>query len=140
MKLNVIGKNLIIMKIRIALLCALMLASLSGCEELGIPDPEKEAARKQAEGEAIGSACRHAGRALEDCFERNPRASKAAIFAGWRSMNDYMTENNIATVPPEKPEPVAEGDARMPAESDRSANERKGDQHSRRIDLSRRHG
>lgn len=72
--------------------------ALSGCEELGIPDPAKDAARAQAEGEAIGSACRHAGRALEDCYARNPTAEKAAIFAGWLSMNDYMTENNLDVI------------------------------------------
>ncbi len=134
MKLHVTSKHIIAMIIRTALLCAMMLASLSGCEPLGIPDPEKEAARKQAEGEAIGSACRHAGRALEDCFDRNPRAVKAAIFAGWRSMNDYMTENNIATVPPEAPAPVADDQAEMPAKSDKAAG------HSRREVPNRRHG
>ncbi|KAA3653627.1 MAG: hypothetical protein DWQ11_07615 [Proteobacteria bacterium] len=78
----------------------MLLAMLSGCEELGIPDPAKEAARTQAEGEAIGSACRHAGRALEDCYTLNPKASKADIFSGWRNMNDYMIENKIDIVPP----------------------------------------
>jgi len=98
------------MNIRIILASALLLATLSGCEELGIPDPTKDAARKQAEGEAIGSACRHAGRSLEDCYARNPKAIKAAIFTGWRSMNDYMTENKMEIVPPpadSAPEPHA---------------------------------
>jgi hypothetical protein len=113
------------------------LTVLSGCEELGIPDPEKEAQRQQAEGEAIGSACRHAGRALEDCFERNPRALKAAIFAGWRSMNDYMTENNIPVVPP----PGPAGDESMNGESaDRPADARRDAGHSRRSDRDRDHG
>lgn len=88
------------MNIRIILACAVLLASLTGCEELGIPDAKKDAERKQAEGEAIGSACRHAGRSLEDCYARNPRAPKAAIFSGWRSMNDYMIENKLEIVPP----------------------------------------
>ncbi|QID18706.1 hypothetical protein G3580_14395 [Nitrogeniibacter mangrovi] len=88
------------MKIRTTLLCLTLVTVLTGCEELGIPDAKKEAARKEAEGEAIGSACRQSGRALEDCYARNPKASKAAIFSGWRSMNDYMTENNIPTIAP----------------------------------------
>jgi hypothetical protein len=100
MNFIVTTRNLNIMKTRIVLLCALMLTTLSGCEELGIPDPQKEAERKQAEGEAIGSACRQSGRALEDCFERNPKASKAAVFAGWRNMNDYMRENNMSDAAP----------------------------------------
>ncbi|WP_333857404.1 hypothetical protein [Denitromonas sp.] len=88
------------MTIQSAVLALALLAALTGCEELGIPDPVKEAARAQAEGEAIGSACRYAGRALEDCFSLNPKASKADIFNGWRNMNDYMTENKIDVVPP----------------------------------------
>ncbi|MCB1886834.1 MAG: hypothetical protein KDH20_04445 [Rhodocyclaceae bacterium] len=77
--------------------------ALSACEELGIPDPEKRAAAALAEGRAVGGACRHAGRALEDCFALNPEAQKAAVFEGWRSMNDYMTENKIESVKPEIP-------------------------------------
>jgi len=100
MNFIVTTRNLNIMKTRIVLACALLLTVLSGCEELGIPDPQKEAERKQAEGEAIGSACRQSGRALEDCFGRNPKASKSAVFAGWRSMNDYMRENNMSDAPP----------------------------------------
>lgn len=101
------------MNIRILLACCALLVSLTGCEELGIPDPQKDAERKQAEGEAIGSACRHAGRSLEDCYTRNPKALKAAIFSGWRSMNDYMTENNLEVVPPPA-DPMPEA----PTESD----------------------
>lgn len=82
------------------LLCFLAFL-LAGCELLGIPDPAKEAATRDAEGRAIGSACRHAGRALEDCFTLNTTADKASVFAGWKEMNDYMLENNIETVKPQ---------------------------------------
>ncbi len=71
---------------------------LAGCEMLGIESPEKVAAAKEAEGKAIGGACRHAGRAIEDCYMLNKRADKAAVFAGWREMNDYMRENKIEAV------------------------------------------
>lgn len=82
---------------------ALIVASvalLSGCDMLGIESPEKVAAAKEAEGRAVGGACRHAGRAIEDCYALNRRVDKAAIFAGWRDMNDYMRENKIEPVTP----------------------------------------
>ncbi|WP_323002763.1 hypothetical protein [Denitromonas sp.] len=106
------------MKIRPVVIAVALLATLSGCEELGIPDPAKEAARAQAEGEAIGSACRHAGRALEDCYTLNPKASKADIFSGWRNMNDYMIENKIDIVPPTLADTTSHAPATEPAASD----------------------
>ena len=72
---------------------------LSGCDALGIDSPEKLAAVRDADGKAIGGACRHAGRAIEDCYVLNKKADKAAVFAGWRDMNDYMRENKIEPVP-----------------------------------------
>ncbi len=74
---------------------------LAGCDQLGIESASAIAARKEADGKAIGGACRHAGRAIEDCYGMNRRAEKAAIFAGWREMNDYMRENKIESVPPQ---------------------------------------
>ncbi len=73
---------------------------LAGCEQLGIETPETLAAARQADGRAVGGACRHAGRALEDCFILNKKVDRAAIFAGWRDMNDYMRENKIEIVAP----------------------------------------
>lgn len=77
---------------------------LAGCDmiggALGIESPEKVAASREAEGKAIGGACRHAGRAIEDCYALNKKADKASIFAGWRDMNDYMRENKIEPVAP----------------------------------------
>lgn len=106
----------------VVLLASLM---LSGCELLGIESTEKLAATRDAEGRAIGAACRHAGRALEDCYALNRRSDKAAVFAGWREMNDYMRENKIDDVAPalsthvagaKSPEPAAEVD-RKPADT-----------------------
>jgi len=88
-------------------LIALVLASslLAGCDmlggALGIESPEKVAAAREAEGKAIGGACRNAARAIEDCFTLNRKADKAAVFAGWREMNDYMRENKIDPVTPQ---------------------------------------
>ena len=78
---------------------------LGGCERLGIPDFTKSSANAEADGKAIGGACRHAGRAIEDCYNLNPGAQRAAVFAGWREMNDYMAEKNIAEVEPKVPPP-----------------------------------
>ncbi len=83
-----------------AALLASMLV-LGGCGLFGEESPESIAARKEADGKAVGAACRHAGRAIEDCFTLNKRADKAAMFAGWREMNDYMRENKIDAVPPQ---------------------------------------
>ena len=83
------------------LLLPLTLLGLAGCDLLGIEPASAVAERRMAEGRAVGGACRHAGRAIEDCFELNPRADKAAVFAGWREMNDYMTENKIEVVKPD---------------------------------------
>ncbi|WP_157269284.1 hypothetical protein [Azohydromonas aeria] len=94
------------MKPRLPLLL-LLVAALAGCEQLGIESPGSTAARREAEGKAIGGACRHAGRAIEDCYTLNRKADKAAIFAGWREMNDYMRENNIQAVAPVLPPPGA---------------------------------
>ena len=92
---------------RPTLLLPLVLAALlSGCELLGIESPEKLAAAKEADGKAIGSACRHAGRAIEDCYRLNAKAQRAAVFAGWREMDEYMRENKLDAVAPTLAPPV----------------------------------
>lgn len=77
------------------------LTLLAGCDMLGVESASATAARREAEGKAIGGACRHAGRAIEDCYGLNRKADKAAVFAGWREMNDYMRENKVETVVPQ---------------------------------------
>ena len=88
---------------RIALSSLVLVAAslAAGCEMLGIDSPEKLASAREAVGKAIGGACRHAGRAIEDCFVMYKKADRAAVFAGWRDMNDYMRENKIEPVPPQ---------------------------------------
>jgi hypothetical protein len=86
-------------------LCAL--AVLSGCDQLGLESGTAVAARKEAEGKAIGSACRHAVRAIEDCYTLNAKAQKAAVFAGWREMDEYMRENKLEGVVPVVPRKTA---------------------------------
>ena len=84
-----------------------LLAALAGCEQLGIDDPVKVSAAREADARAIGSACRHAMRAIEDCYVMNPRAQKAAVYAGWREMDEYMRENKVEGVKPVVPRPGA---------------------------------
>ena len=81
-------------------LCLLGATALTGCDWLGLESATASAARREAEGKAIGGGCRHAGRAIEDCYLLNKRADKAAMFNGWREMNDYMRENQIEAVKP----------------------------------------
>jgi len=104
---------------------------LAGCDMLGIESAQVLAERREADGKAVGGACRHAGRALEDCYTLNRKADKSAVFAGWREMNDYMRENKIDEVSPQlgpntelaakpaaaeaKPDPEADRRATKPA-------------------------
>ena len=86
-------------------LAAAMPVLLSACDIPGLgPDPR--AVQREAEAKAVGGACRHALRGLEDCFTLNPKAPKAAVFAGWKEMDAYMRENKLETVEPQLP-PVA---------------------------------
>lgn len=103
-----------------------LLTLLAGC--LGDEPAEALAARKEAEGKAVGGACRHAGRAIEDCFALNKRADKSAMFTGWREMNDYMRENKVEAVPPQgvataeaAPEKHAESGAEKAKKADDAA-------------------
>lgn len=91
--------------LRWRLAVGLLLLPLTGCEWLGIDDPAKLAAAKEAEGKAVGSACRHAQRAIEDCYTLNPKAQKAAVFAGWKEMDEYMRENKLEGIAPVVPRP-----------------------------------
>jgi len=93
-------------------LCAL----LGACDMLGIESGTEVAARKESEGKAIGSACRHAMRAIEDCYTLNKKASKSAVYAG------------IAPVVPRTPPPKptdGEGDATAAAADGEAADKEK---------------
>ena len=90
-------------------LAAAMHVLLSACDIPGLgPDPR--AVQREAEAKAVGGACRHALRGLEDCFTLNPKAPKAAVFAGWKEMDAYMRENKLEGTPSVlgKAEPKAE--------------------------------
>ncbi len=71
---------------------------LAGCDIPGLgPDPR--IAKREADAKAIGSACRHSLRGIEDCYKQNDEASKSDIFTGWKDMDQYMRENKIEGVP-----------------------------------------
>jgi hypothetical protein len=99
---------------------ALFIPFLVACdavqERMGLPI----AAKVEAEGKAIGSACRHAGRGLEDCFRLNAKADKAAVHTGWKEMNEYMLKNNMQAITPEFP-------ASLPTKAAAHANDEKPD-------------
>lgn len=107
----------------------LILVSLAGCEQvnqkLGLEDPARKEARLEGEGRAVGSACRQSGRAIEDCYSIYNWLPKAAIFAGWREMDEYMRENQIETVvpqlPPAEPPGVKKKKKKKPAEGEDEA-------------------
>lgn len=116
---------------RLAVLALFTLAPLwlAGCDQLGIESSTVTAARREAEGKAIGAGCRHSARSVEQCYAQNKRADKAAVFTGWKEMTEYMAANKIDAVPPppdpaiatsattvaEAPPEEAEADAKKPA-------------------------
>ena len=82
---------------------------LSGCDQIAALMADPRVAQREEEARAIGGACRHALRGIEDCYTLNPKAAKAAVFAGWKDMDAYMRENKIEGTPSvlgkaEKPE------------------------------------
>ena len=82
---------------------------LTACDKIPGLGPDPRVAQREEEAKAIGGACRHALRGLEDCYTLNPNAPKASVFAGWKDMDAYMRENKIEGAPSvlgkvEKPE------------------------------------
>jgi hypothetical protein len=109
------------MTLRLLILSLALL--LAGCDIPGMgPDPR--AAQREADGKAIGGACRYSLRAIEDCYRLNEKASKTAIFAGWKDMDQYMRENKIEGQVPaldkEEKTPVAEN-KKPPAPQEKAA-------------------
>ena len=72
---------------------------LTACDKIPGLGPDPRVAQREEEAKAIGGACRHALRGLEDCYTLNPKAPKALVFAGWKDMDAYMRENNIQGTP-----------------------------------------
>lgn len=102
------------------LLALTLIFSLTACDQLQRQllgeDPAAKTARQEAEGKAVGGACRHSGRAIEDCYAIYHWLQKAAIFAGWQEMDSYMRTNSIESVEPQLPPPQPPGAKRKAAE------------------------
>lgn len=73
---------------------------LAGCDlEALLADPK--IAQREADAKAVGGACRHGLRSIEDCYSLNEKSSRAAIFAGWKEMDQYMRDNKIEGIVPQ---------------------------------------
>lgn len=101
---------------------------LSGCDiEALLADPKQ--VKKEADAKAIGGACRYGMRSLEDCYTLNDKASKSAIFIGWKEMDQYMRENKVEGIeakiprPPPPPPPPKPGEETVVEEEKASATE-----------------
>jgi hypothetical protein len=95
----------------------ILVTLLTGCDLLGIETGTVTAAKKEAEGKAIGGACRHGLRAIEDCFTLNPKAQKSAVYAGWREMDEYLRETKGEGIVPVIPRPTKPAKPASAAES-----------------------
>lgn len=104
-------------------------AALSGCDiiqqQMGIEDPAAKAARSEADGRAVGGACRQSGRAIEDCYSIYSWLPKASIYEGWRDMDAYMRENKLETVEPQLPPPQPPGTRKRTPSAEKSASNEK---------------
>ena len=109
--------------LRTLLIAAALVVALPGCDivqqQMGIEDPATKAAKADAEGRAVGGACRQSGRAIEDCYAIYSWLPKASTYEGWRDMDAYMRENKLETVEPQLP-PVSPPGTKKRAAADTS--------------------
>ncbi len=113
------------MNVRLLLAAALTML-VAACDIPGMgPDPR--IAQREADGKAIGAACRHAMRGIEDCYALNEKALKTAVFEGWKEMDQYMRENKIEGIaskevkePPPEEEIIVEDKKAKPAAKDKA--------------------
>jgi hypothetical protein len=96
--IEVVNQDWIMRKLKI-LMVAGAATMLSSCDLSQIPGLTGKLSMEDSK--AVGAACRHSGRALEDCFTLNPSSHQSGVFEGWRDMNDYMLANEIEVVKPE---------------------------------------
>ncbi|MGQ0709722.1 MAG: hypothetical protein ACT4NV_08235 [Rhodoferax sp.] len=95
---------------RILALSTLLL--LGGCvDQINKLLEDPKAVQREADARAIGSACRFGMRSIEDCYTLNEKASKSAIFAGWKEMDQYMRENKVEGIPAKLDKPPASAPA-----------------------------
>ena len=96
--------------LRIFLTVFLFAFSLPGCDmiqqKMSLENPAAKAAKHEADGKAVGGACRQSGRAIEDCYSIYSWLPRAAIYDGWRDMDAYMRDNKLETIAPQLPPPA----------------------------------
>lgn len=68
--------------------------ALTGCDYLDL-NGEVEAQKQIKNANAVGAGCKQAGKSIEECYQSNPKAIKSAVFDGWKTMDEYMRENNM---------------------------------------------
>ena len=116
--------------LRVFLTVAFVALGLSGCDavqqKMGIEDPAAKTARDEADGKAVGGACRQSGRAIEDCYSIYSWLPKATIYEGWRDMDAYMRDNKLETIEPQLP-PVAAPGTKKKAKAAPAADESASD-------------
>lgn len=96
---------------------------LSGCDLLGESAADIRA-RKAAQSHAEGAACRQVGMSLQECMDEN-KGVKASILEGWKEMDLYMRENNMAEAPRRAlaaPQATAEAGDKAPVKETVSTN------------------
>ena len=105
--------------LRTLLTVTALAVALPGCDiiqqQMGIENPSDKAAKADAEGRAVGGACRQSGRAIEDCYAIYSWLPKASTYEGWRDMDAYMRENKLETVEPQLPPVPPPGTKKRPA-------------------------
>ena len=121
--------------LRSTLSIATLLFGLVGCDmiqqQMGIEDQAAKSARTEAEGKAVGGACRQSGRAIEDCYAIYSWLPKAPIYEGWRDMDAYMRDNKLETIEPQLPPVAAPGTKKKtpPSENSASAAKKQEEKH-----------
>ena len=91
---------------RVRTVAALLACSalLGGCDMLGIDTPAKQAARREADGRAIGAGCRQTQRSLEDCYAANPgRPRRRSLPAGAKWTSTCGKTTSPRCPPPRRP-------------------------------------
>ena len=121
--------------LRIFLTVFLFAFSLPGCDmiqqKMGLENPAAKAAKDEADGKAVGGACRQSGRAIEDCYSIYSWLPRAAIYDGWRDMDAYMRDNKLETIEPQLPPVAAPGTKKKtpPSENSASAAKKQEEKH-----------
>lgn len=89
---------------RLPLLALLLL--LGGCDNIATLLADPKVAQREADAKAIGGACRFGMRSIEDCYLLNEKASKSAVFIGWKDMDQYMRDNKVEGIAAKIERPV----------------------------------